>query len=159
MGYELARQLEVCAERLGFVAPMAFYIVGEFNLTDADGASVYSDEAHLWCEACADTLLGKAKSLMSQASYDRAGHMVCATEASGEDTCPHCMKCGETLSGTVSEYCVGEELAHYAEHPLEVSEEVNARQAVEIAMVLSAAPENAEALALGRTALAAISRS
>ena len=155
-GHELARQLEAFAERKGFVAPTAFYIVGSFNLRDADGTLVYSDEAHLWCRACADALLAKAKSLMPQAAFDDAGHMVCSTDASGEDTCPHCMKCGETLDGSVSEYCVEEELAHYAEHPIEPGEEVNPRQAVEIAMVLSAAPQNVEALALGRAAIAAI---
>lgn len=153
-GYELARQLEAFAERRGFVAPSAHYIRGEFSLKDADGNSVYSDEAHLWCEGCAEKLLAKAHALMPES--EREDHFVCYTDAYCEDTCPHCMDCGETLRGTVSEYCLGEELAYYAEHPIAAGEKINPRQAVELAMVLSAAPENVEALAVGHAALAAI---
>lgn len=154
-GYDLARELEAFARSAGFEAPTAFYIVGQFNLRDADGTSIYSDEAHLWCEACATKLLAKARQLMPLAQ--REDHLICPTDADGEDSCPHCMACGETLEGSVSAYCVNEEVAHYAEHPIAAGEGVNPRQAVEIAMILSAAPEDEEVLAIGRSALAAIS--
>ena len=152
--YDIARQLEDYAEAHGFVAPQAYFIVGEFNLTDGQGNGIYSDEAHLWCRSCADALLARAHALMP--ADKREDNFVCATDARGEDTCPHCMACGETLNGSISSYAVGEELAHYAEHPIEPGEAINPRQAVEIAMVLFAAGDSGEALALGRAALAAI---
>jgi hypothetical protein len=157
-GYDMARALEQFASRQGFEAPTAFYIVGSFNLRDADGKSVYSDEAHLWCEGCAENLLAEAKELMSEKAFDDAGHMVCPTDAIGEDTCPHCMKCGETLDGSVSEYCVEEEVAHYLEHPIDPGDPINPRQAVEIAMILSAAPNDKEVLKIGGAALREIKR-
>lgn len=149
--YDIARALERFARDHGFVAPQAYYIVGMFNLKTKAGKSVYSDEAHLWCRDCAEKLLKRAHRLMPKAR--RADHFICATDADFEDTCPHCMACGETLQGTVSSYCVEEELAHYAEHPITDGERVNPRQAVEIAMVVSAAPDDDDALRLGRAAL------
>lgn len=82
----------------------------------------------------------------------REDHFICPTDADEEDTCPHCMACGETLDGTVSKYCVEEELAHYAEHPIDRA--VNPRQAVELAMILYAAPNDPAVISLGRSALA-----
>ncbi len=66
------------------------------------------------------------------------------------------MACGETLYGTVSDYCVEEELSHYDEHPITPGEIITPRQAINLAMVLSAAPENPAALVVGKAALAAI---
>lgn len=108
--FDIARKLEAFAEQHGFIVPPAYYIVGEFNLTDADGKSVYSDEAHLWCRACADKLLARAKKILPKSAHE--DHFVCHTDADEEDSCPHCMDCGETLDGGVSSYCVGEEVAH-----------------------------------------------
>ena len=156
-GFDIARPLEAFAERSGFVAPQAYYIVGEFSLQNADGSSAaYSDEAHLWCRDCADKLLAKAHALMPSA--ERENHFVCATDPTGEDTCPHCRGCGETLEGSVSEACVGEEVAHYDDNPICDGDMVNPRQAVEIAMILYAAPNDPDVIAIGRAALAAIAR-
>lgn len=149
-GFDIARKLERFARRKGFVPPQAFYIVGMFNLKDRNGKSVYSDEAHLWCEPCARKLLNRAHRLMPKEK--REDHFICPTDADEEDTCPHCMACGETLDGTVSKYCVEEELAHYAEHPIDRA--VNPRQAVELAMILYAAPNDPAVISLGRSALA-----
>lgn len=155
---ELAYALKTYASESGFEPQQAYYITGDFNLKDAEGASVYSDPAHLWCECCADKLLKRAKAILPKGK--REDHEVWATEPSGEDTCPHCMDCGETLHGTVSDYCVKEELAHYAENPIDPEDEVNPRMAVELAQVISAAyGEDVEAAtALGRSALIAIAR-
>lgn len=149
--HDMARELEAFARHNGFVASDAYYILGEFNLRADDGSIVYSDEGHLWCKGCATTLLKLASSLMPGA--ERCKHFVCMTSADGEDSCPHCMKCGETLNGSISAHAVAEELEHYDEYPIGA---VNPRQAVEIAMVLWAAPESHEALSLGRAALSGI---
>lgn len=153
--FDIARELEAHAERRGFIAPQAYYIVGEFSITAGDGSSLYTDEGHLWCQACATSLLAKALPLLP--AERREDHFICPTDANGEDSCPHCMACGETLNGSISSYAVSEELYHYEQHPISPGEHVNPRQAVEIAMVLYAAPDDAEAIALGRTALAALS--
>lgn len=154
--YKIAAALEAFAEKQGFVAPPAYYISGDFNLTANDGSSVYSDEGHLWCECCADKLLAKARKILPKS--ERGNHEVCFTPADSEDSCPHCMDCGETLDGSVSEYCVGEEIAHYLENPIEPDDEVNPRQAVEIAQVMISAGDDERALLLGRSALIAIER-
>lgn len=155
--YEIAAALETYAKESGFEPLQAYYISGSFNLEDAEG-DIYTDEAHLWCECCADKLLARAKAVLPE--EDRANHEVLWTQPSSEDTCPHCMECGETLDGSVSEYCVGEELAHYAENPIDPEDDVNPRMAVELAQVISAAyGDDVEgAVALGRTALVAIER-
>jgi hypothetical protein len=155
---ELAFALESYARESGFEPQQAYYITGDFNLKDAEGASVYSDPGHLWCECCADKLLKRAKAILPEEKWE--DHEVWATEPSGEDTCPHCMDCGETLDGTVSDYCVQEELAHYMDNPIDPEDEVNPRMAVELAQVISAAYGEAVegALALGRSAIVAIAR-
>lgn len=155
-GYDLARDLERFASRNGFTAPPAYYIVGYFSLKDADGNSVYSDEAHLWCESCGEALMNKAKALLPQEEADDL--MLCPTDADGEDTCPHCMECGETLAGSVSSYCVGEEVQHYQDNPIAIDATINPRQAVEIAMICYSAPDDPEVLAIGNAALGAIAR-
>lgn len=152
--HQMAAELEAFAARTGFVAPPAYYIVGTFNLKAEDGSSVYSDEAHLWCRGCADALLSKAKAILPDNEQD--DHFVCYTDAYGEDTCPHCMACGETLEGTVSETCVGNEVYHYAENPIGPDDTINPRQAIEISMILIAAPNNPDVIAIGTAALAAI---
>lgn len=152
--FDIARELEAYAEELGFEPPRAYYIVGEFNLREADGSSIYSDEGHLWCKQCAEALLAKAHALMPRAK--RKDNFICPTDAAGEDSCPHCMACGETLDGSVSSYAVAEEVAHYAEHPIDPTDVVNVRQAVEIAQILYTAPNDAEVIAIGTSALAAI---
>jgi hypothetical protein len=154
--YEIAAALEAFAEERGFVAPPACYISGSFNLLAEDGSSVYSDEGHLWCECCADKLLAKAMKLLPQEKHD--DYEVCGTEAGNEDTCPHCMDCGETLAGSVSEYCVRDEIEHYSENPIEPDDEVNPRMAVELAQVMIAAGNEKDALDVGRAALVAIER-
>lgn len=153
-GFDIARRLEAYARENGFVARPAYYIAGSFNLRATDGTSVYSDEAHLWCEACATKLLAKAHALMR--AEDREDHFICCTDAQVEDTCPHCMDCGETLEGSVSSYCVGEEVAHYAENPIRADDEINPRMAVEIAQILYAAPDDADVIAIGKSALTAL---
>lgn len=154
--YQMASELEAYAKRGGFVAPQAYYIVGEINLLDEAGNSVYSDEAHLWCKDCGESLLATAHALMP--AEEREEHFLCPTDAADEDTCPHCMKCGETLDGSVSAYAVSEEVAHYTDYPITDDDTINRRQAVEIAMILSAAPDDDEVLAIGRAALASIAR-
>lgn len=154
--YKMAYELEAWAEQQGFVAPSAYYICGEFNLKSADGESVYSDEAHLWCKDCGTKLLAKAKSLLPAEKQE--DNELYRTDATGEDTCPHCMACGETLDGTVSEYCVSEEVAHYREHPIGTGT-INPRQAVEIAQILVAVPDDKDVLRIGRAACAARKRS
>jgi len=155
-GYDIASKLDAFAHRRGFIEPPAYYIVGEFNLKERNGKSVYSDEAHLWCRECAEKLLKKAHRLMPKER--REDHFICATDADNEDTCPHCMACGETLRGTVSSYCVEEELAHYTENPITPDSKINSRQAVELAMVMRAAGEDEEVLTVGRAALIAIAK-
>ena len=147
--FSVADRLVDFARRNGYVAPGAYYIRGEFNLRDAAGDSIYSDEAHLWCEPCGSGLLTRALALIPES--EREDHFLCPTDADNEDTCPHCMACGETLRGTVSSYAVAEELAHYAEHPIHG---INPRQAVELAQILNAAPDDPAVLALGKSALA-----
>jgi hypothetical protein len=154
--YQMAHALEAWAERSGLVAPQAYYIVGEFNLTDSDGNSVYSDEAHLWCRECADALLAKAHAILPPEKLEE--NFVCATDADNEDTCPHCMKCGETLDGSVSSYAVAEEVDHYREHPIGDDDVINPRQAVELSMILWAAPNDVEVIAIGQAALASIAK-
>lgn len=151
---QIATALVTFAEQMGFIAQPAYYIVGSFNLRADDGSSVYSDEAHLWCEDCAKTLLAKALPLLPE--RERDNHFICITEASGEDSCPHCMSCGETLHGSVSSYAVAEEVDHYHLNPIEPSDNINPRQAVEIAQILYAAPDDQEVLAIGIAALAAL---
>lgn len=155
--YDMAFALERYASSKGFQAQQAYYIVGEFNLKAADGSSVYSDEAHLWCRPCGEKLLATAHALMDEAK--REDHFLSLTDAAEEDTCPHCMACGETLRGTVSAYAVSEEVAHYQESPIGDDDEINPRQAVELAQVLSAAPDDTDVLEIGRAALACIERS
>lgn len=155
--YQMAHALETWAQRGGFVAPQAYFIVGEFNLKDPDGNGVYSDEAHLWCRACADELLARAKKILPAEKHE--DHFVCATDADNEDTCPHCMKCGETLDGSVSSYAVEEEVDHYREHPIGDDDVINPRQAVEISMILWAAPNDPEVIAIGTKALSQINSS
>jgi hypothetical protein len=156
--YQVAGALEAYAEAAGFVPPQAYYITGSFNLKDAEGGGVYTDEAHLWCECCADKLLARAKALLPKEKW--AEHEITMTYPGQEDTCPHCMECGETLAGSVSDYCVGEEIAHYQDNPIHPEDEVNPRMAVELAQVIAAAyNEHVEpALAIGRSALIAIAR-
>ncbi|NTF18230.1 hypothetical protein G6L37_07405 [Agrobacterium rubi] len=158
--YQVSAALEEYADEKGFQPAQAFYISGGFNLKDADGASVYSDEGHLWCECCAETLLERAKALLPQEKWEDLE--VCATCPSNEDTCPHCMECGETLDGSVSGDCVKDELEHYAISPIDPDDEVNPRMAIELKQVLLGAydeDDQAAALALGRSALEAIARS
>ena len=157
--YEIAAALETYARDSGFEPAQAYYITGVFNLKDADGASVYSDPAHLWCECCADKLLARAKAILPEDKWE--DHEVWSTYPGSEDSCPHCMDCGETLAGSVSDYCVKEELAHYAGEPIDPEDEVNPRMAIELAQVISAAydeQDKAAAINLGRSALVAIAR-
>ncbi|MAZ85841.1 MAG: hypothetical protein CML31_05460 [Rhizobiales bacterium] len=154
--FQMAHALESFAKQQGFVAPQAYYIVGQFSLKDAKGGSIYSDEAHLWCRECADALLSAAKPLLPEETQE--DHFVCATDAINEDTCPHCMKCGETLDGTVSKYAVDEEVEHYEANPIGENDTINPRQAVEIAMILFAAPNDQDVLKIGRAALQQIEK-
>ncbi len=149
--YQVAIALEEFARTKGFVAPQAYYIVGGFNLKDAEGESVYSDEAHLWCKQCAEALLKKARSILPKSKA--RDHFVCSTDATNEDTCPHCMSCGETLDGSVSDYAVEEEIAYYLENPITPSDIINPRQAVEIAQILWQAGNDPRVVAIGKSAL------
>ena len=152
--YQIASALEVFAKEQGFVPPPAHYILGEFNLTAPDGTSLYTDEAHLWCEACAEALVAKALPLLPEA--EREEHPIYRTDADSEDSCPHCRACGETLTGSISDYAIEEEIAHYSEHPINPSDTINPRQAVEISQLLWAAPSDERALKIGQAALEAI---
>lgn len=154
--HKMAYELEAWAEQQGFVAPPAYYICGEFNLKTEDGESLYSDEAHLWCKDCGTKLLAKAKATLPAERQE--DNVLYRTDASEEDTCPHCMACGETLDGTVSEYAVSEEVAHYRERPIG-NGKINPRQAVEISQILVAAPNDKDVLRIGREACAARKRS
>lgn len=152
--YQIAAALKTFAEKQGFVAPQAHYILGEFNLTAPDGASLYTDEAHLWCEACAEALIAKALPLLPE--EEREEHPIYCTDADSEDSCPHCAACGETLDGSISDYAIEEEIAHYDEHPIQPGDTINPRQAVELSQLLWAAPSDERAREIGLSALAAI---
>lgn len=152
--YQIATALEAFAREQGFVAPPAHYILGEFNLTAPDGTSLYTDEAHLWCEACAEALIAKALPLLPEA--EREDHPIYSTDADGEDSCPHCRACGETLEGSISACAVEEEIDHYSDHPIGPSDTINPRQAVEISQLLWSAPSDERARKIGQAALEAI---
>lgn len=153
--WDLASQLMDYASEKGFEPPQAFYISGgEIDVALPGGEKLYSDAGHLWCEDCADATLGKALPLMPES--DRKSYSACPTDASGEDTCPHCSLCGTTLSGSISEEAVQDELYAYREDSLGLEEAIKPETAVTIAMLLQAAPGNAEAIAIGEAALAAI---
>lgn len=121
--WDLASQLMDYASEKGFEPPQAFYISGgEIDVALPGGEKLYSDAGHLWCEDCADATLGKALPLMPES--DRKSYSACPTDASGEDTCPHCSLCGTTLSGSISEEAVQDELYAYREDPLGLEEAI-----------------------------------
>lgn len=147
--YEIERALDKFAKKQGFRPADAYYIVGEFNLREPNGESVYSDEAHLWCEECADKMLARAHALMDEES--REDHFVCAVNATGEDSPARCSSCGAVLDHTLSSYGVASELDHYRANP--IKSPISGGEAWEIARIIEAAPDDEEALALGRAAL------
>lgn len=151
-GYEIAQALDEFARKKGFRPAAAYYIVGEFNLHEPNGKSVYSDEAHLWCHKCADKHLKRARRLMSR--EERADHFVCRTDARGEDTTRACMRCGKRLDYSLSNYGVESELDYYADNPPHAP--ISGGAAWEIARIIEAAPDNEEALTLGSAVLKAI---
>jgi hypothetical protein len=150
-GYEIADALDKFAEEQGFRPADAYYIVGEFNLREPNGKSVYSDEAHLWCHKCAVKHLSRARRLMPRER--RADHFICHTDARGEDTTRACMRCGKRLNYSLSKYGVESELEHFAMYPPHAP--IRGGEAWDIARIIEAAPDNEEALALGRAALKA----
>jgi hypothetical protein len=153
--YDASEALEVFAKENGFSAPQAYYISGSFHLKDEKGGTVaYSDESHLWCECCADNLLEKVKATLTKAECSDLE--IRATRASCVDTPPHCMECGETLRGTLSDCCVEDEIAYYLANPIDPEDEVNPRMAVELAQLIWAAGDREDALLIGRAALVAI---
>lgn len=150
--HEIEHALDAFAYGAGFRPGTPFYIVGEFNLTDGKGKSLYSDEAHLWCEPCADQLLALALPLLP--SDERKDHFVCEADPStGEDTPSRCMACGKPLDHVLTSAGVNYELNHYSTYPVT---DISPAEAWGIARLVESEPENAEAIAVARAALDAV---
>lgn len=110
--YTLAYQLEAYARSKGFQPSDPYYIAGEIRAKASDGRSLYSDEAHLWCEECAEALLSYARPLMPE--DEREEHFVCAVDSSGgEDSPAQCSECGKQLRYWPTNCCIGNELDFY----------------------------------------------
>lgn len=156
--HEIAWALEKFASGAGFEPEQPFYITGQFRAEPADGIVLYSDEAHLYCESCARDLLEKVFPFLSDdGKQDHEVYM--ADSSTPEDSPSACAICGSTLRHCLTEGCgVGEELAHYADNPIEPCEIISPDTAYCIAQIVASAcgDDIPEAIALGESALAAI---
>lgn len=131
-------KLDAFATSNGFTAPSAYFITGEFNLVDSDGAILYSDEAHLWCRDCATATRNKAITLIGdQGEADHDIYM--ANTLYGEETPVYCSDCGEVLDHTLSSDGCILEIDHYEENP---SADITPREAFILARILDSAAMN-----------------
>lgn len=144
-GRNMARRFYVFARECGFEARDPFYIQGEFRATLADGTTLYTDEAHLWCEDCAKRLLGRYLAEVYGPYTDE--HAIYPVDISGgEDSPAHCRDCGETLDHLLTDYGVRQEVAHYEEY---ASADVNPAQAWELGCLLDSAPSEPSVMKIG----------
>lgn len=151
--HKIKLSLDQFATSKGFEPEHPFYITGNFNIKRLGANALYSDEAHLWCERCANKLLAKAHALMP--ADKRADHIVCAADVStGEDSPSACRDCGVSLDHFLTETGFDEEIYHYEKHK---PHKVTPNEAWCISRILWAAysaEQEAAALTLGRLALA-----
>lgn len=140
--------LDHFAKAGGIVAVRAFYIWGEFKIEHA-GNTLYSDEAHEYCEGCADTLLATVLPLLAADQRDR--HRVSSTDLHAEDTCKHCMICGALLDYALNENGVASERDHY--EAVGGSGQLLPGDAFHIARMVEAAPADPSVLRIARAAL------
>lgn len=156
--YQIACALEKFASDAGFEPAQPFYITEQFRVEPANGVVFYSDESYLYCETCARDYLEKAFPFLSDdGKLDHEVYM--ADSTSPEDTTSACDTCRKTLRHCLSDTTgVGEELAHYADNPIEPGEIISPDTAYCIAQIVASAygDDIQEAIALGESALAAI---
>ena len=147
-----ARHIETRLDRFakegGIVPLRPFYIWGEFRI-EWNGEILYSDEAHEYCETCADALLAKVLPLLPE--DQREDHRVSATELHHEDTSKNCMICGALLDYALNECGVASELDHYRAYP--PAGKLHPGDAFHIARMLEAAPANRAVVRLGKAAI------
>lgn len=157
--HEIAYALEKFAEDAGFEPDQPFYIRGQFLVRAAQGISLYSDEAHLYCEECANDLWQKAFPFFSD--EERKEIEVWASDSSYPVDSPSaCDTCRKTLRHCLSDRTgVDDELAHYDENPIELGEIISPDMAYCIAQIVASAYGDDDvraAIAVGESALAAI---
>ncbi|WIW89594.1 hypothetical protein K3M67_06445 [Sphingobium sp. V4] len=145
---QIETRLDIFAKDAGIVPVPPYYIWGEFRI-ELNGKSLYSDEAHEYCRACADALLAKVLPLLPE--DERDDHRVSATELNHEDTPKNCMICGALLDYALNEYGVATELNHYRAYPL--TGDLHPGDAFHIARMLEAAPNDRAVLRFGRNAI------
>ncbi|RIA46214.1 hypothetical protein DFR49_0747 [Hephaestia caeni] len=150
--YEIEAALDRYARSAGVKPVQAYYIWGEFRV-EQEGHVFYSDEAHEYCEACADTLLAQVLPLLPK--VERDDHRVSPTNCHSEDTCKHCMTCGVLLDYALNDWGARNELTHYATE-LSTRDDLPPGEAFHIARIIEAAPNDEAVLAIARIALARI---
>lgn len=150
--YEIEAALDRYARAGGVKPVQAYYIWGEFRI-EHEGGVLYSDEAHEYCEACADALLAKVLPLLPE--DERENHRVSPTDCHSEDTCKHCMTCGVLLDYGLNDWGARSELDHY-ETELPKHDDLPPGEAFHIARIVEAAPNDEAVLALARIAVARI---
>lgn len=147
-----ARQIEKILDRFakagGIVPVRAFYIWGDIRI-EHGGEIIYSDEAHEYCEGCAETLLATVLPLLPADQHDH--HRVSSTDLHAEDTCKHCMTCGALLDYALNETGVAGECDHY--EAVGPSGQLLPGDAFHIAWMVEAAPADPVVLRIARAAL------
>ena len=128
--HEIAWALEKFASDAGFEPEQPFYITHQFRVDAAEGIAFYSDEAHLYCETCAEDLLEKVFPFLPD--EERVDHAVfMADSSSPEDSPLACATCGATLRHCLTDGCgVGQELWHYRENPIEPGDVISPDTAI-----------------------------
>lgn len=126
------------------------YIWGMFNI-EHQGDTLYSDEAHEYCEQCAEALLLKVLPLLSAEARD--DHRMSATDCDSEDTCKHCMVCGKLLDYGLNSFGVRSELEYY-EIQFRDREGLPPGDAFHVARIIEADPTNPDVLTLATAAIA-----
>lgn len=101
-----------------------------------------ADAALSYCPECAEKAVAEGKGEFVDGGWNW----------DDSDDCCHCTTCGQLLGYSLTKYGVGCELEHFASNP--PTRPLDADTAFHIARVVEAAPENAEALALGEKAVA-----
>lgn len=150
--HKIVAALDHYARSHGVKPAEPHYIWGEFNLKQGD-ETLYTDEGHEYCEACARALLEKALPLLPE--NEREDHRVSATTCDSEDTCKHCMICGALLDYGLNDTGAEIELEHY-EAELPNRDTLSAGDAFHIARIVEAAPKDDAVLAMARMAMAKI---
>jgi hypothetical protein len=146
---EIQEMLDAFATEQGVVPADGYYITGSFNLTGPGGEKLYSDEAHEYCEECAEKLLAQALPLIPEDK--RLDHQVCFTDLCGEESCANCAKCGKLLDYSLSSYGVASELDHFQQNPPTGS--LFGETAFNIARMVESEPNDETVLAVARQAV------